>query len=121
MLHILEDGKRLLPGLPGLRQLASGMARAAEVGENIGFIEAVAEFPEDVERALIGGGCFAKAAEMVLGVAQAVPGISLEMAVADFRAEVESLSAVRASLLIVAMESAIPADGVEHFGLIAIT
>ena len=46
MLQVLKDGQRLLPGLPGLRQLAGGVAGVAEVGEDVRFMEAVAEFPD---------------------------------------------------------------------------
>ena len=31
--QLVEDGQRLLPGLPGLRELAGGLAGVAEVGE----------------------------------------------------------------------------------------
>jgi hypothetical protein len=46
------------------------------VGEGVRFGPAVAEFPGDAERALVVGGGFAEAAQMVLGVAQGVPRIS---------------------------------------------
>ena len=45
VLQVLEDGERLLPGLPGLRQLAGGVAGVAEVGEGLRFAAAVAGFP----------------------------------------------------------------------------
>lgn len=35
MLQVLEDGQRLLPGLPGLGQLAGSVAGVAEVGEGV--------------------------------------------------------------------------------------
>ena len=47
---------------------------------------------------------------MVLGVAQAVPDMPLEPAVADFRAQGECLPAERAGLLVVAEEAVVPAD-----------
>lgn len=37
VLEIVEDGEGLLPGLPGLQQLADGTADVAEVGEGVGF------------------------------------------------------------------------------------
>ena len=85
VLQVLEDGQRLLPGLPGLRQLAGSVAGVAEVGEGVRFVEAVAGFPVQAERALVAGGGFGEVAQMVLGVSQAVPDCSLEPAVAGFR------------------------------------
>jgi hypothetical protein len=73
VLQVLEDGQRLLPGLPGLGQLAGGVAGVAEVGQDVRFIEKVAGFPEEAERALVAGGGFGEVAQMVLGVPQAVP------------------------------------------------
>jgi hypothetical protein len=53
VLQILEDGQRLLPGLPGLRQFAGGLAGVGEVGEGFRFKAAVAGFPGDAERVLV--------------------------------------------------------------------
>jgi hypothetical protein len=69
MLNVLEDGQRLLPCLPGLGQLAGGMAGVPKVGEGHCFDPAVAEFPGDSEGALVAGGGFAEVAEMMFGVA----------------------------------------------------
>lgn len=89
MLDVFEDGERLLPGLPRLREITGGITGVTEVGEGVRFNPAVTEFPGDAERALIAGGGFGKVAQMVLGVAQAVPRMSLTSAVAGFRAEGE--------------------------------
>lgn len=82
MLEIAEDGECLLPGLPCLQQLAGGPADIAEVGEGIGFPPAVANGPENAQRALIAGGRLTEVAGMVFGVAQAVPNVALEVAAA---------------------------------------
>jgi hypothetical protein len=55
VLQVLENGQRLLPGLPGLRQFAGGLAGVAEVGQYGRLAEAVAGFPAQAERALILG------------------------------------------------------------------
>jgi hypothetical protein len=55
VLDVFEDGERLLPVLPGLGQLAGGVAGVAEVGEGFRFMEAVAGFPVQAERALVAG------------------------------------------------------------------
>src|SRR5215470_870242 len=109
VLDVLEDGQRLLPGLPGLGQLAGDVAGVAEVGEGIRFEVAVAGFPGNAEGALVAGGGFGEVAQMVLGVPHAVPGMSLGPAVADFRAQGECLAAERAGLLVVAEPAVAPA------------
>ena len=115
MLDVLEDGQRLLPCLAGLGQFASVMTSISNVDESVRFMPAVAEFTGDAEGALVAGGGFAEVAEMVLGVAQAVPGSCLEAAVADFCVEGECLLAQRAGLLIVAEEAMGIANVVEHY------
>jgi hypothetical protein len=62
MLEVVKDVKRLLPGLPGLRQITDGVASVTEVGQSDRFVEAVAEFPEVGEGALVAGGCLSLAA-----------------------------------------------------------
>ena len=80
VLEIVEDGQGLLPGLPGLQQLASGTANIAEVGEGIGFSPAVADGLEDAQGALIASSRLAEVAGMEFGVAQAVPDVALQVA-----------------------------------------
>ena len=55
VLQVLENDQRLLPGLPGLRQFAGGLAGVAEVGEGGRLAEAVAGFPVQAERATVAG------------------------------------------------------------------
>jgi hypothetical protein len=87
------------------------------VGEHVRFIVAVAGFPVQAERALVAGGGFGEVAQMMLGVPQAVPGIPLEPAVANLRAQGECLPAERAGLLVVAEQAVEPANVVERYGL----
>src|SRR6202042_1890955 len=117
MLQVLKDGQCLLPGLPGLGRLAGRVAGVAAGGEGVCYIEAVAGFPQQAERALVAGGGFGEVAQMVLGVSHAVPGFSLEPAVAGFRAEGDCLAAEHAGLLVVAEVAVAPADGGERYGL----
>jgi hypothetical protein len=77
MLQAFEDGEPLLPGFPGLRQLADRAAGVANMGERDRHMEAVAGFLGDAERVLVAGRGFGEFAQMVLGVPQAVPGCSL--------------------------------------------
>lgn len=101
MLQVVKDRECLLPGRTGLRRLAGGLSGVAEVGEPVRLMEAVAGFPGDAERVLVADGGFGEVAQLVLGVSQAVPGCSLEPAVADFRVEGDCPSAERAGLLVV--------------------
>src|SRR5215469_3098855 len=116
VLQVFEDGEGLLPGLPGLGRLAGGVAGVAEVGEGLCFVEAVAGSPVQTEGTLVAGGGFVEVAQMVLGVSQAVPDISLGPAVADFGAQGECLAAEHPSLLVVTEKPVAPADGIERFG-----
>ena len=89
MLDVFEDGERLLPGLPCLREITGDITGVTEVGEGVRFNPAVTEFPGDVERVFIAGDGFGKVAQMMLGVAQAVPRMALTSAVASFCTEGE--------------------------------
>jgi hypothetical protein len=80
-------------------------------------MEAVAGFPVQAERPLVAGGGFGEVAQVVLGVPQAVPSISLDPAVAGFGTQSECLAAEHAGLLVVTEKPVAPADGVERLGL----
>src|SRR5215469_10070949 len=54
---------------------------------------------------------------MVLGIAQAVPDVSLQPAVADFSAQDKCLAAELPGLLVLAEEAVSPADVVQRCGL----
>jgi hypothetical protein len=61
VLQLLQDGERLLPGLPGLSHLAGGVAGVAEVGEGVRFIEAEAGLVK-AQRFLVAGDGFGEVA-----------------------------------------------------------
>ncbi len=75
--------------LARLREVAGGVAGVAEVDESVRFDPAVTEFAGYGERALIAVDGLGKVAEMMLGVTQAVPRMSLASAVPGLRAEGE--------------------------------
>ena len=58
----------------------------AEVGERVGLVVAVAELAEQVEGLLVAGDGRRVVAEVVVGVAEAVPGVRLAGAVAELLA-----------------------------------
>ena len=41
VMQVVEDGERLLPGIPGLPWVACSVVGVAEMGEALGFIGAV--------------------------------------------------------------------------------
>ena len=72
---------------------------------------------EEAEGLLVARCGVIQAAELVFGVAEAVPGLGLADAVADMAVQGEGLLAERPSLLGAAEKDVIPADGVEGEGL----
>jgi hypothetical protein len=89
MAQVVEDLQSLLPGLHGGLELAVGLPGVTEVAQSNGFVEAVGKFAVQAECPLVAGGGLSEVAEVVLGVAQAVPGSCLALAVPDLRAEGE--------------------------------
>jgi len=70
--QVIQDAQGLLPGVLGAVLVAGGVADVAKVGEELGFIEAVAEFAHDVDGAKMAVDGFGEVAELMLGVAEAV-------------------------------------------------
>src|SRR5215469_2634129 len=103
--------------LPSLRQVAAGVQDVGDTGEGGRLEVTVADLPGDAQCALVAGGGFGQVAEMLLGVAQVAPDISLKLVVATFSVERECLPAERAGLLVVAEAKVKMADGEEHVGL----
>src|ERR1700730_15435100 len=87
MAQVIQDDQSKLPGLLGLRQLAGVVVGVAGGGESRRFGWAVAEFPGGAERRLVADAGLGKVAEMMLGVAEAVPDVSFENAVTDLSVE----------------------------------
>lgn len=50
MIDVVIDGQRLLPCLPGPREIADGVPRVADVGEDLRLRHAVAVLPAQAER-----------------------------------------------------------------------
>src|SRR2546421_4903531 len=74
VVHFVEDGQGLLPGVAGGLRVAGGVVGVAEVGEGVGLVVAVAGVPDQSEGVLVAGDGLGVLAEVVVGVAQAVPG-----------------------------------------------
>lgn len=98
--QVVEDVQGLLPGSPGVLLVTGRITGVAEVGEDLGFVEAVPEFPEKEETALVAVGGVAMVTELVLDVAEAVRGVCLLDAMqANFLIQSEGLLAERAGPL----------------------
>ena len=97
----------------GFQQVLGGVVDVAEMGEHLGFLVAVAEFPEDIQSATVAVGGVGEVAELVLGVAEAVPGVRLAEPVAQLEAQRKRLSAEGPGLLVGAEPGVAPADIVD--------
>ncbi len=80
---MVEDGQGLLPGVAGRRMVADRLVGVAEVGEDGCFDVPVAEVPGQVEGVLVAGDGLDVVAQVVVGVAEAVPGGALPLAVVE--------------------------------------
>src|SRR5439155_23286523 len=83
MVEIVQDGRGILPGVPGAVRVSGGVPGVAEVGERGGFLVAVAEIPVQVDGAPETGGRLVVVAEVRVGVAQAGPRDGLAVVVAE--------------------------------------
>src|SRR3954452_12321631 len=117
VVEVVADGECLLPGLPGLRELAGGVAGVAGVGEDFRFGVAVAMIPAQPERELKISGGPGDLAQLMLDVAEGVPRVVLEVAATELGDQVQGLLAEFAGLLVVTGEGMGPGDAVEHFSL----
>src|SRR5215813_3935414 len=73
VVELVEDGQGLLPGVAGGLGVAGGVVGVAEVGEEFGFVVAVAEAPDQVKGVLVADEGLGVVAKVVVGVAEAVP------------------------------------------------
>src|SRR5262245_30491382 len=111
--QVVEDDQGLLPGIPGLLLVTGRVTGVAEVGEDLGCVEAVPECPEKTESAPVALGGVAMVPELVLDVAEAVPGVRLLAAMeADFLVQSEGLPAERAGPLRLAEHRVAIAEGI---------
>lgn len=82
--------------------------------QRVGFVEAVREFPVEVDSALVAGDGSLVLAKLVMDAAEAVPGGGLPVALARRPDGVQRLLAVRNGLLVIAEQGVTEADGVER-------
>ncbi len=98
VVEFVEDVLRVSPGVTGCAGVAGGVVGVAEVGEDFGFVAALAETPDQVEGVLEAGDGLWVVAEVVVGVAETVPGCGLTGWVAEALVQGEGLLAGREGL-----------------------
>lgn len=115
--EFVEDVEGLLPEAPGCGKVFAGAAGVAEVGEGFGFVIAGAGLSKQVEGVTVAVRGALVAAEVVVGVAEAVPGVCLFGGFPEFLMQSKSLPTAGERLLVAAVLSVGPGDGVEHLSL----
>jgi hypothetical protein len=83
VVKVVEDGKGSAPCVVGIRDHARRVVRVAETGEYGGFAVAVAEIAEQLTGLVIAGDGRGVVAEVMVGVAETVPGLCLAATVAE--------------------------------------
>jgi hypothetical protein len=107
----VENGHGLLPGPARQLGLPGRVPRVAEVGEDRYLTVAVAELPEQPERALVARHGRGMIAGLVLGVAQGVPAPRLIAAMPTFPQQRQGPLAELPGFLVAAEVGVAPADG----------
>src|SRR5262245_4472054 len=84
VVQLIEDGERLLPSVVGLTKVAVGVEDVAEEGERPGLAMAIAELLEQFHGAPPVGDRLPLLSQMLVRVAEVVPGIGLAAKVSEF-------------------------------------
>src|SRR5256885_15791114 len=105
VVYLVEDAQCLCPGPAGRGDVARALVAVAEMAENQGFGAFVVCGPDEPEGCLVGGDGLAVAAQVVVGVADAVPGARLALLVIGMLQQAAGLLAERVSLALVAQAS----------------
>jgi hypothetical protein len=87
------------------------------VSEDVGFVEAVAQFPEHGQGSLVAHEGIAVLAELGVSVTEAVPGTCLAFPLAEFLVQRNGLPGAGLSLLVLPQPGVAPADVVGDGGL----
>jgi hypothetical protein len=114
MAEVVEDRQRVTPGLTSRVGGSGSEVRVTDVGEGAGLEEAVAEVVEDIEGVPVAGEGAAVVAELVVGVAHAVPCDCLAGAVSDLLVQGQGLPAVDERVVEVAESGLVPSYRVER-------
>ena len=117
MVDLVEDEQGVCPGPPSDLGVTRAELDVAEVIERVRFVEAVRQCPVEVDGALVAGDGSLVLAELVLDVAEAVPGSGLPVTLAHRADGVQRLLAVRDGLLVIAEQGVTEADVVEGLRL----
>ena len=80
MAELVEDGKRVPPGLAGGVGVSGGVVDVADAGEGVGFVDPVVRLAEQVERALVAFDGLVVFGQATVRGGKAVPGGGLTLA-----------------------------------------
>src|ERR1700733_9763908 len=115
--QVVEDVQGQAPGVVGPLRISYSVVGVAEVGEDRGFIEPIGEFAEDAKGTAVTVDGLEEAAEVMLGVADAVPGVCLAATVADLTVQCERPPTEHLGLSVVTQPGVPPAGVIEGAGL----
>jgi len=87
MIEIGQDVQGLLPGIASLSWLSGDAVGVAETAEGTGQGKAIADDLKQAEGSLVAGDRLGGAAQIMMGVAEAVPGVGLTVVIAEFAVE----------------------------------
>jgi hypothetical protein len=113
VVELVEDAQGMGPGPAGGRGVTGAELNVAEVIERVGLVEAVREFPVEVDGSLVAPDGSLVLAELVMDVAETVPGGGLPVAVARLPDSVQCLLTARDGLLVIAEQGMTETDAVE--------
>ncbi len=113
MVELAEDAQGTGPGPAGGRGVTRAELGVAEVIERVGLVEAVREFGVEAGGPLVARDGSLVLAELVMDVAEAVPGGGLPVALARLPDGVQRLLAGRDGLLVIAEQGLAEADAVK--------
>jgi hypothetical protein len=102
MVDLVEDEQGMCPGPFGGLGVTGAELNVAEVIERVRLVEAVRQFLVEVNRSLVARDGSFVLAELVMDVAEAVPGGGLPIAVARLPDSVQRLLTARDGLLVIA-------------------
>jgi hypothetical protein len=113
----VEDHQRLLPRIAGGVDIPGGEVSVSHVDQDHGLGVAVAAVPEEVDSVPAADDGRVVVAELVVGIAKAVPGVGLPLRVVEILEQGERLSAGGQGTPVVAELAVVPAEGVEGWRL----
>src|SRR5215831_114001 len=92
--EVVQDDERFFPGRSRLPGVPGGVPGIPDAVERLGLAPSVAHLTVQVEGALVASGRLGMVTEVMVGIAQAVPGGCLQLGIAEFLEQLERPPAV---------------------------